>query len=220
MVFVGKQLEYANKLKTFDMPYIHVHEEQICRHVFSETLHGIKFTPFVLDSIIKTHKTIGYILRQQYKGSDLVYNQILKIPHNIALKSRNDQTNFAFAIWDRIVACCTDNEQSAEALCSFYENVKAFLIMPAMEKFNYYSPSMVWVLFYGLLMHVGCQYASDLYGLVWKQFLKDIFSLKRDKKNEIAKLQVLESLKSHSASMNDECVIVQKEVTCWCKHKH
>lgn len=140
--------------------------QHLVKGVFPETKYGIRFLPFVLETIKKSHTTLPYILRQQYRNAHSVYAAVLKIPQE--LKDKRDIENYCSDIWKRV--------QGLGALSDYFEDVAQYLIAPVFKKFGYFSPSMMINIFVGLLLHLGEAYESQFYGLVWKHHVKQCYA--------------------------------------------
>lgn len=137
--------------------------------VFNETLHGMRFTPFVMEVIKRTHKTLSYNMRQQYPKAKNVFDAILQMPASCTTKEQC--AKYCFGFWDRLNNL---TPELVSALIVYYEAMcKDVIDTIVFSRFGYYSPSMVLALFYSLLLYLGETYVNEQYGLVLKHFVRD-----------------------------------------------
>jgi hypothetical protein len=166
MVFVGEQKPLVDKLLEYKINFLEQANEQLRNQIFNETKYGLRFSLFIIDNIKNTKKNLGYMLRQQYRHSDMVYD-LLKHPIGIR---HDESTEYCFKFLNRL-----QNLNSIECECflKYYQDVRNDLILPVLKKYCYYSPSMLWVIFVNLLLYIGEIYVHDSYKLVAKHFKRD-----------------------------------------------
>jgi len=163
MILTGEGKLHADNLP--DASYYSSNRHAISRTLFSQTSFGLRFTPVILETIKKSHKTLPYILRNQYFGAHDMYKELLDIPKDIAI-ARNDK-EYCYDFFQRIA--------SYESMQPYYKEVFDSLIHPIFRRFGYYSPSMGITVFIGLICILGETYSSQYYGLVWKHFIRDSY---------------------------------------------
>jgi hypothetical protein len=139
--------------------------------IFTETFYGIRFAPFVFETIKRTHKTLGYALRQQFPGAKEIFEVLLKPDIN---SLQNNISGYCFGVWDRIRTC---DKTYAANIALYYKHVRNTIIIPIFQKFGYYSPTMLIVVFIDLLLLMGELYVHDAYALVFKHFVKDRYPI-------------------------------------------
>lgn len=158
MILIGEGKTHADNLP--DATYYLNNKQFIERTLFIDTSHGIRFTPVVLETIKKSHKTLAYILRNQYSNADELFKTVIDVPRD---ELKND-SGYCFDIFERITAYTH--------LLPYYRDVCEYIIFPVFKRFGYYSPTMTVAIFVGLLCMLGETYSSQYYGLVWKHFIK------------------------------------------------
>lgn len=161
MILIGEGKVHADNLP--DARYYDTNRVAIMKSLFYDTSFGIRFAPIILETIKKSHKTLSYILRNQFKMSNEVYRDIIEMSADSVLKRTESQ--FCFAIYTRMQQC--------EHLKGYYDEVTRALIIPVFERFGYYSPTMCFVVFIGLMCFMGETYSNQVYGLVWKHLIRD-----------------------------------------------
>lgn len=160
MIFTGKQKSLVDEALDFSYnpQWYATKASDLQSMLFPETKYGMRFLPFVLETIKKSHPTLPYILRQQYREADSVFIQVLRLPSHIA---RDQEESFCNSIFDRL---------RHPSVQQYYQDVCKFLIHPFFKRFAYFSPYMSVCLFVGLMCYLGENYESQYYGLVWKHF--------------------------------------------------
>lgn len=161
MILIGEGKIHADNLP--DAFYYTANRIAIIKSLFIDTSHGIRFTPVILETIKKSHKTLSYILRNQYKNADAIYQKVIAISDDAVLN--REESRFCFSIIKRLQEC--------PELPAYYKDVCDNIITPVFKRFGYYSPTMTFVIFIGLICFMGETYSSQYYGLVWKHFVKD-----------------------------------------------
>lgn len=160
MILTGEGKTHADNLPGHI--YYQMNERGIRNTLFKETKFGIRFTPVVLETINKTHKTLPYILRNQYTLATEVFNTVVDIPKTF---TNVQQSSYCFDIYSRL--------NKFAGIAEYYIEVYKYLIEPVFRRFGYYSPVMSVVLFIGLICIMGEKYSSQCYSLVWKHFIKN-----------------------------------------------
>jgi hypothetical protein len=168
MIFVGREKAIVDRLLAHD-PKVYEERSELQR-IFHETVYGIRFTPFVIETLKKTHKTLGYSLRQQYPEAKHIFDYLLNPPLDVALSSTQDVTTFAFGVWERLKNA---DDMTSTHILTYYKHLRDNLIFPVMKRFGYFSPAMTVVVFYSLLLHLGELYIHGSYALVMKHFIRD-----------------------------------------------
>jgi hypothetical protein len=161
MILTGEGKLHADNLPSYE--YYCLNKTNIKQHLFCETRFGLRFAPVILETIKKTHKTLPYILRNQYTTAKEVYSSVIDIPKHVMIA--NSDSAYCFHIFNRMSTC--------PILAAYFQDVFRYLIDPVYKRFGYFSPVMTVVLLMGLLCIVGDAYANQKYALVWKHFIKD-----------------------------------------------
>lgn len=165
MILTGEGKEHADNLP--DASYYTNKRSDISKYLFTETCFGVRFTPVILETIKKSHKTLPYILRNQYSNADEIYQCLINIPKEVTIEG--GESAYCFHLYSRLKNCPSNSLQK------YFEDVCESLIFPVFKRFGYYSPTMTVILFVGLLCHVGEHYNNQLYGLVWKHFVRNSY---------------------------------------------
>jgi hypothetical protein len=164
MIFTGVQKQTIDAIIAFydAHPFSQpsYSQQRHLRSIYTETEYGLRFLPFVLETIKKSHTTLPYILRQQYADSQLIFECALKVPPSVAT---GNIESYCFDFWARLATHTTP---------AYFHAVTKYLIIPPLKKFGYFSPTMIVILFSALVLHLGETYEHASYGLVWKTFVK------------------------------------------------
>lgn len=190
MILVGEGKTHADNLP--DAFYYSANRVSIIQTLFEETSYGIRFTPVILETIKKSHKTLSYILRNQYKHADAIYQHVIGMTDDVMYKQTESQ--FCFSIYKRMCEC--------PELPAYYKEVCDNLITPVFKRYGYYSPTMSIVIFIGLMCFLGETYCSQYYGLAWKHFIKDGYP----------KAKVMEAMAQLDAN---EKTMIRDEMNTW-----
>ena len=135
MILIGEAKIHANNLP--DASYYINNKNAVANSLFKETAFGIRFTPVLLETLKRTHKTLTYILRNQYAGAEQVFRNVLELPKENIINGQ--ESVYCFNVYERMQECLYINEYSKHVI----EN----LIQPTLKRFGYYSPTMSYVLF-------------------------------------------------------------------------
>lgn len=131
---------------------INIHKndgEVIKRTLFTESFYLSRFIDMLSENIRKSHTTLPYILRTQYRNSNTVFD---------------------------ILANCTDTNTAIYAInkeqkiAEYFQDVHNYIIMPVLKRHGVYSFNIVYLLFINLVFHMAADYIS-------KDYKKLVFSL-------------------------------------------
>lgn len=160
---IAKALLDTNKCDEF---YKENHQV-ICDVLFNETRFGIRFHEVVFETLKRFHASIAYILRKQYQYSDEIYFNLI----NACDKETPEcQSLYAFGLLNRLEVI-RQGHDLWHKMHDYFNSIYVNLIVPVLKKFGYFSPMMVAYLFIGLLCHLGNEYSSSYYNLLYKHIL-------------------------------------------------
>lgn len=140
MLYEGLSRKHALRLldDATNKQYYDTHKKSIHHSLYRDTFYATKFWPIISDNIKKTHQTLAYILRNQYRSASEIYS-FLKTLFDI--NPSIDMTTFV----QTILAFPNISIQA------HFQDVYTFLIMPLFKKYSIFSPSLVITLYIDLL---------------------------------------------------------------------
>lgn len=101
---------------------------------YQESFYSIRFLELLTENIKRKHQTLSYILRTQYKDSDVVYKALLE------------------------GKSCLDS-----FTLEYYEQVTNFIIDPVLQYHDFTSPTIRLLTFLSLLNQMRCDYLGRQY---------------------------------------------------------
>lgn len=128
--------------------------EQIpsCTTLYKDTFYLLRFTEILLENIRRSHTTLGYILRSQYRDADKVYRSLL-----------DEET--ASGDIKQIVKHMTQE---------YYHDVFRYLISPQLKKYGMYSPTISYMIFISLVNTMYMEYMSKSWYNVDKEHIRRV----------------------------------------------
>lgn len=133
--------------------YYQKHQKQISSTVYKDAYYCFKFWIIIADFVKKTHSSLAYILRTQYRNSNDVYSSV---------KSFLDQSEQNTTMEQFIEFVL---HLPSEMVVPYFEDVYTFLIMPVFKRYSIYSPSLLLLLYLDMM---SCM-ADDYIQKGWKK---------------------------------------------------
>lgn len=140
-MFEGLSRKHALRLlsNTDDVEnYYAKNRRQISNTVFRDAFYSFKFWNIMADVIKKTHQTLGYILRSQYRHSNEVYAKLYAYFQDNKDSSVESVTSFILSL-------------PKECMEEYFSDVYNFLLFPIVNKYGIYSPSLILLLFLDMI---------------------------------------------------------------------
>lgn len=122
-------------------------ENALRNTIYKDNFYLIKFIRMIQDNIQKSHKTLSYILRNQYINANSVYDQMT-----------------------------TDGDLDkipTEMMRGLYEDVVKYIISPILRRYEIYSPTIIYVLFKAIYYSMLAVYID---GNKYNMMIKDVYS--------------------------------------------
>lgn len=132
--------------------------------LFKDAYFGFKFWSLLTDNIKRTHTTLAYILRKQYRNVDAVYEHLRDYI--------NKESTPSIQGLQKHVALGDPNVYS-----NYYEDVNKYIILPVMKRFSLYSPFMSFVIFMDILCVMVDSYIEKGWSAKSKDFMSQLTSL-------------------------------------------
>ena len=110
-----------------------------------QSFYTIRFVELITENIKRQHPTLSYILRRQYKDADEVYTALLN----------GVDIELAFTP-------------------EYYLDVTKYLIDPTLQRYDFVSPSIRFLVFYGLFLLLCESYLGKSYRNCYTEYMKRV----------------------------------------------
>lgn len=178
MVFEGLSRKLGLRLieleqSDFDLFTELDNNEVVLQILYKDAFYLLRFLEIISDNIKKTHRTLSFILRNQYRNTSSIFNTItesLKI--NLPIKEKYK------ILLDRI--------SNLKDFDQYYRDVLRFIILPVLKKYNIYSPNLVYMIFMDLLFFMIGSYHGYEIQDENRNFIRNYVSLQSE--NEIQEI--------------------------------
>lgn len=126
--------------------------------LFKDTFYLLRFTEVLIENIKRSHTTLSYIMRSQYRDADTVYKTLLD--QNSTMRSMSS-----------ICRGTTSN---------YYNDVFKYLISPQLKKYGMYSPTVSYMIYLSLVNKMYTDYVSKAWQETDKEHIHRIIRIDID----------------------------------------
>jgi hypothetical protein len=104
--------------------------------MFKDSFYILRFVEIFSECIKKTHNTLPYILRNQYKNAEVVFKIIQNVEDEKKISTISHVQTFG----------------------EYYRDVVVYIISPLLKRHGVYSPNIVYMIMIDLYMHMLGEY--------------------------------------------------------------
>lgn len=141
MLFDGPSKRHALGMITNMEAYYQENKQQIHRTVFNDSYYSYRFIPVFNENIRRTHSTLDYILRKQYRNANTVFNFIFS-------KTYATLQDFVSTI------------ERYDDMQEYIQDVEQFIIHPMLKRHGMYSPNFSFLAFLNMFLLMGSTYST------------------------------------------------------------
>jgi len=149
--------------------YYKKHVLQVRSTVFRDAYYASKFWGLLAENIRKTHNSLAYILRVQYRNADAVFMELSGVARGLGKPSL-----CGVLALSRAILC--PSVSVVDCMSSYKADVFGYLIVPVLRRHGMYSPLMAHSIFVNLVCSMMDTYVEKGWALEGGRYIENILN--------------------------------------------